>query len=141
MKKRVFLVSLPVILLLATLPIASAQTIQLFGTELSLVTAVPIILIALMLLGFMVIFIKDKLQEKLARSKKQKEPKQEIKQIEELPEPVRKELKEPISIKPIMVDLRKKLAELSNNIPNLQPKESLKQVREIAKLYFKQRYN
>src|SRR3989344_6648715 len=117
MKKRVFLVALPVILLLATLPIASAQTIQLFGTELSLVTAVPIILIALMLLGFMAIFIKDKLQEKLARNKRQKEPKQETRHIEdELPEPVKKELKGPIAIKPIMVDLRKKLTELSNNL-------------------------
>src|SRR3989344_6932030 len=117
MKKRVFLVALPVILLLATLPIASAQTIQLFGTELSLVTAVPIILIALMLLGFMAIFIKDKLQEKLARNKRQKEPKQETRHIEdELPEPVKKELREKApGIKPIMVDLRKKLAELSNN--------------------------
>src|SRR3990167_4244606 len=123
MKRGIILV----LTILLNIEIANAQSLNLFGADVSILTLLPIGLIFLVLLFFLGLFIKDTLTSKKKEVKKEKEEERK----EEKEESEKKNQKEILKI------FFTKIKDFESKISSLTPKESLSQLDAIAKDFFK----
>src|SRR3989344_4685539 len=132
MKRGIILV----LTILLNIEIANAQSLNLFGADVSILTLLPIGLIFLVLLFFLGLFIKDTLTSKKKEVKKEKEEvRKEEKPKEEKEESEKKNQKEILKI------FFTKIKDFESKISSLTPKESLSQLDAIAKDFFKEKYS
>ncbi len=131
MKKSIFL-----IFMLLNTSLVSAQTINILGKELSLLTVLPGILAAILALFFMILFIKDSIGSFLKR-------KAEAKEIEskEVKEEIKTEERPKFSKEEKMQSILTRLKHLSPNIYTADPKKSLSDLDLLAKDFFEEKYS
>ena len=126
MKKSVFLISI-----ILNVSLVSAQTISILGKEFSLITILPGILAAILVLFFIILFIKDSIGSYLKGKTEVKEIKTSDVKIKEKKPEFSKEEK----IKDLLTRLK------SLNINNVDPKKSLSDLDSLAKDFFRERYS
>ena len=131
MKRGIILV----LTILLNIEIANAQSLNLFGADVSILTLLPIGLIFLVLLFFLGLFIKDTLTLKKKEVKREKEEIRKEEKPKEEKEPEKKNQKEILKV------FFTKIKDFESKISSLTPKESLLQLDAIAKDFFKEKYS
>ena len=132
MKKVIPLISV----MLLSITASEAQTINIIGTELSILTLLPILLTGLVVIFFIGIFIKDALTKKKNPKSEKREEEKEIKESvkEEKREPEKKDEKE--IFRALLIKSRK----IDSEASSIDVKEALLQLDSLAKDFFKEKY-
>lgn len=131
MKKSIFLISI-----ILNISLVSAQTMNVLGKEFSLLTVLPGILAAILVLFFIILFIKDSISNYLKRKTEVKEP--EIKEVKKEETQI-KEKKSEVSKGEKISEILTRFKSLNAN--NADPKKALSDLDSLAKDFFKEKYS